>query len=111
MGRIKELKNSLLLTAAYAAVLLVFWYFEIPCLFKEFFGINCPGCGMSRALWSALKLDFGAAFSYHPMVFTLPVLYLYFLLGGKVFNKKWLDRGVLMAIAIGFFVNFVAKNV
>lgn len=111
MARIKELKNSLLLTALYTAVLLVFWYFEIPCLFKEFLGINCPGCGMSRAVWSVLRLDFAAAFYYHPMVFTLPVLYLYFLFGGRVFNKKWLDRGVLAAIAVGFFVTFIVKNV
>ena len=111
MGRIKELKNSLLLTTFYTAVLLVFWYFEIPCLFKEFLGISCPGCGMSRAVMSVLRLNFDAAFSYHPMVFSLPILYLYFLFGGKVFNRKWLDRSVLIAIGVGFFINFIVKNV
>lgn len=111
MGRIKELKNSLLLTVLYIAVLLIFWYFKIPCFFKEFFGISCPGCGMSRAVLSVIKFDFVAAFSYHPMFWSLPVLYIYFLFGGKVFNKKWLDYGILIFIAFGFLINFVLKNI
>ncbi len=111
MGRIKELKNSLLLTAIYIAILLVFWAFDIPCFFKEFLGINCPGCGMSRAVLSAVKFDFYRAFSYHPMFWSLPVLYLYFLFGGKVFNKKYLDYGVLIFIAFGFLINWLAQIV
>ena len=109
MGRIKELKNSLLLTAFYIVVLLIFWYFKVPCLFKHFLGIECPGCGMSRAVLSVIKFDFAAAFGYHPMVWSLPILYLYFLFGGKVFNKKFLDYGILIFIAIGFLINFIAK--
>ncbi len=109
MKRIKELKNSLLLTVFYIVVLLIFWYFEIPCLFKQFFGISCPGCGMSRAVLSAIKFDFASAFSYHPMVWSLPILYLFFLFNGKVFNKKWLDYGILIFIALGFLINFIVK--
>jgi len=111
MKRIKELKNNLLLTLIYIAVLLIFWYFEIPCIFKHFFGISCPGCGMSRAVLSAIKFDFASAFSYHPMVWSLPILYLFFLFNGKVFNKKWLDLGILVAIALGFLINFIVKLV
>ena len=44
------------------------------CPFRYFFGVACPGCGMTRALLSALRFDFAAAFSYHPLwPFLLPV--------------------------------------
>ena len=107
MGRIKELKNSLLLTAIYTAILLIFWAFDVPCFFKAILGFSCPGCGMSRAVFSVIKLDFAAAFSYHPMFWSLPILYLYFIFGGKVFNKKFLDYGILILIALGFLINWL----
>lgn len=109
MGKIKELKNSLLLTAIYISILLVFWFFDIPCFFKEVLGVNCPGCGMSRAVFSVIKLDFAAAFSYHPMFWSLPILYLYLIFSGKVFNKKVLDYGILILIAFGFLINWLLK--
>ena len=41
---------------------LLTWFTGCP--FRFFFGISCPGCGMTRALLAALRLDFAAAFSY-----------------------------------------------
>lgn len=111
MGRIKQLKNSLLITAIYFAILAVFWAFDIPCIFQHFLGISCPGCGMTRAFISALRLDFKAAFAYHPMFWSMPILYLYFLFNGKLFNKKLIDYGVLILIALGFIINWVVKFV
>lgn len=31
------------------------------------FGVSCPGCGMTRAFASVLRLDFASAFYYNPM--------------------------------------------
>lgn len=39
---------------------LLTWFTGCP--FRFFFGISCPGCGMTRALLAALRLDFAAAF-------------------------------------------------
>ena len=36
-----------------------------PILFMT--GISCAGCGMTRAWLSLFRLDFGAAFYYHPL--------------------------------------------
>ena len=44
------------------------------CLFKGILGLPCPGCGMTRALLSMLRLDLSAALSWHPGVFALPLL-------------------------------------
>ena len=44
------------------------------CPFRYFFGVACPGCGMTRALLAVLRGDFAAAFGYHPLwPFLLPV--------------------------------------
>nr|WP_276020532.1 DUF2752 domain-containing protein [Acetivibrio straminisolvens] len=43
------------------------------CLFKNFFGLPCPGCGMTRAYLSLLKFDLASAFYYHPL-FLLPAI-------------------------------------
>ena len=87
--------------------------FNIPCIFHKLTGYYCPGCGITRCLFSILKLDFYEAFMYNQLVFIL----LPFLIFGIVyklylyiFNKKdtilkkvptmvWI---VLLIIVIGF---------
>ena len=57
----------LLIVVAYAMLFAL----GMTCPIKLVLGISCPGCGMSRAYLSALRLDFAAAFSYHPLWFLL----------------------------------------
>ncbi len=49
---------------------LLTWFTGCP--FRFFSASPAPGCGMTRALLAALRLDFAAAFSYHPLFFLLP---------------------------------------
>ena len=48
-------------------------YFNIgiPCLFYKITGLKCPGCGITRLIFSLIKLDFRQAFFYNPLVFIL----------------------------------------
>jgi hypothetical protein len=39
------------------------------CPFSFFFGLPCPGCGLSRATFALLRGDVHAAFAAHPLVF------------------------------------------
>ncbi len=107
--KIKEPKNKLIFTAVYIGFLIIFWAFKLPCIYDYFFGIPCPGCGMSHAYFSLLKLDFAAAFSYHPMFWSVPILYLYLWFDGRLIGKKRLDYSVLILIAIGFIANWIIK--
>ncbi len=53
--------------------------FSIPCTIHEVTGLYCPGCGITRMLFSIFKLNFGKAFRYNQLVFILlPFLLLYF---------------------------------
>lgn len=72
--------------ALIAAAALLYLYFTaegegagIPCMFHRLTGFYCSGCGSSRALRSALHLDFYQALRYNA-VFTLalPFFAVYF---------------------------------
>ncbi len=97
--------------AAYAVLLLILSYFQVPCLFQATLGLPCPGCGMTRAIRSLLHFDFAAAFSFHPMVFSLPILFLYLLKDGGLFQKKQWDYVLLGFIGLGFVVHWVSSLV
>ena len=60
--------------ALLAAMLLFMQLLGITCPIKHLTGISCPGCGMTRACLSALRLDFSAAFAYHPLWVSLPLV-------------------------------------
>ena len=109
MIRIKELKNKLILTAIYTCILIIFWSLHIPCLFEHFLKIPCPGCGMSQAVFCAIKLDFVGAFSSHPMFWSMPILYVYYLIDFRGLRNKLPHYIILCAIAVGFGVNWLAK--
>ena len=49
------------------------------CLFKNLFGRECYGCGMTRAVFSLLHFDFSGAYAYNKLVIIVaPILaYLY----------------------------------
>ena len=93
---------TLLLAAAGILLLL-----DVGCLFRHITGIPCPGCGMTRAQLAALRLDFRAAFWYHPLWFLpLPLLAGQFLFPNGLFrNKKW-NTGlsiVLLILVVGVY--------
>ncbi len=61
---------------AILAVVLFYGFLHIMgigCPIKYLTGVSCPGCGMTRAYLSLLRLDFAGAFYYHPL-FLLPVI-------------------------------------
>ena len=43
----------------------------IPCLWKTLLGIECPGCGMTRAFIDILTLDFRGALLSNPLIFVV----------------------------------------
>lgn len=56
-----------LAVAAAALVLLAKAGIGIGCPFHKLTGLQCPGCGNSRAAMALLRLDFPASFRYNPL--------------------------------------------
>ena len=109
ISRIKNIKQKILITAVYAAILMVLRYFKVDCISVSLLGLPCPGCGMTRAVVSALMLDLPSAFSHHAMFWAMPVLYLYFLFDGNLFKNKKVNKAVFVIIAVGFLLNWLVK--
>ncbi len=65
-------KGAILCLALVGGYCLLRFALGLPCPIKHLAGISCPGCGMTRALWSLVTLDFSAALYYHPVSFVLP---------------------------------------
>ncbi len=80
---------------------------KVPCVFLHITGIECLGCGMTRALLEAIQLDFASAFEYHKMFWSLPILGIYILFDGKPFKNRIINFGVIILIGIGFICNWV----
>jgi hypothetical protein len=63
---------SLLALTAYFAI--TGSMFDEVCPSKIFFGVPCPGCGLTRAGVSMARLDFAGAWKLNPMIYSLPLL-------------------------------------
>jgi len=65
--------------------------FSIPCLFHKITGYYCPGCGITRCIFSLLKGHIYEAFMYNQLVFILlPFLiaYIIYITYIYIFNKQ-----------------------
>lgn len=107
ISKIKYPKEKILITLIYILVIFLMYIFNIRCVFISLFGIPCPGCGMTRAVISALNLNFSSAFSYHFMFWSLPIMYVYFLCDGNLFKNKKIDIVVWIAILSGFVIKWI----
>ena len=90
----------------------------IPCVLHEVTGLDCPGCGISRAILALARLDFAAAFGYN-LIWPVIVGYLLWIAvaGSVVYVKRrefgylsgktWMHAVILGAVvAYGILRNF-----
>ena len=98
-----NLRKNLLSALPLCGLLLCWVLFRWPCVIRTIIGIPCPGCGLSRAWLAALRLELSAAFSYHPLFWTVPLLGLYMLWDGELFTKPWLNK-LFPAVLLGAYL-------
>lgn len=87
---------------------------ELPavCLSRRLFGVDCPGCGLTRSLVSLARGDLAASWSYHRLgwAVALAILIQFFfrifvlvrLKGGRAVSCRWLDYLGLAVVTLLF---------
>ncbi len=108
MKKISYLKIKIFATISYIVLLFVAAKLGFSCIFRICFGIECPGCGMTRAFRALTEFDIVSAFKYHPMFWSIPIVYIYILFDHPVITKK-IDHWVLVIVLIGFIINWLFR--
>ena len=107
-GFFEKYKAYVIFALCFVALILTMMLFHIPCPIKYLTGMSCAGCGMTRALLSALSLDFSAAFYYHPLwILLFPTALLLIVFKAK--KKKIAFNAVLYCVAILFFAVWIYR--
>lgn len=85
----------------------------LPCLYKKYFGVDCPGCGMQRSMVALLEGNFSESFRLFPALVPMMVM-LVFLALHLVFKFErggtWL-KYMFIGVAAIVTVNYVWKMV
>lgn len=100
--------------------------FGIPCIFHKLTGLYCPGCGITRAVFSLLNFKFKDAIHYNLLLFIVVPFILFYLIkkliywinGSKnvlILSNKFLYTLLFITLIYGFIRNldafsFLAPN-
>lgn len=76
----------------------------IPCLSKQMFGLDCPGCGTQRAFALLIEGKFYEAWLLYPPIYTLLLfvlsLVIHFIDFKRGHHKLIIFTGILNALAM-----------
>lgn len=99
------------ITICFVAVIIGFiiYKFNIPCIFRHTFHFPCMGCGLSRAGHALIEGNFEAAWNYHPMIYSLPLVILLILRRCNVFRNNILNILLAGAIFSGFVICYILR--
>jgi len=79
----------------------------LPCFYKKYLGIECPGCGMQRALIELLKGNFINSIKVYPALLPIVFLLLYLILH-LIF--KFEKGALVLKISFIFTVSIIVIN-
>lgn len=83
----------------------------LPCLSKQILGMDCPGCGIQRAVLLLFQGEFLAAFKMYPAIY--PILGLFgFLLLDQFFKIKYANTisiSLMILSVLLILINFTIK--
>lgn len=101
------LKDRLKLLLIVFLVYLPFLLLQIGCPLRFSLGITCPGCGMTRAVLSALRLQWKEAFYYHPLFWLTPLMVFLYLFDGYL--KKNPVKITWILIISAFIITYIIR--
>jgi hypothetical protein len=85
--------------------------YMMPCISKQVFGIDCPGCGLQRSVALLLKGDFLASFQMYPALVPMMALFGFLALNRFIsFRRANAITITLAGITVGtILINFIFK--
>jgi len=85
----------------------------LPCVFKQFYGLDCPGCGLQRSFILLLQGEFVSSFKmYPPLIPTVITFFVFYL--DKIFDlisNKRIFNNTGLVLLVMIFANFLIKIV
>lgn len=97
-----SVREVISLVAGLALYCILVYFLKIPCPIYFVTGISCPGCGMTRSLFSLLQFDLDKAMYYHPLilfcVFIFPAIAILHI------KKRYAAKKILTVIFIVIFI-------
>ncbi len=76
----------------------------LPCLNKKLFGLDCPGCGLQRAVVMVCKGEFTEAFNLFPAIYTTllfcSVIIIHFFLQKKLTSRISIGLAIINVIVM-----------
>lgn len=87
-------------------IIVALYFLDIGCLFRLFFGVSCPGCGLTRAYRALINLDLKNAFYYHPLFWTIPIIIVLYY---KKVNDKVLVLFIILFLLV-YIIRLLDKN-
>lgn len=92
----------------FIGIVIVLFYFYMAgpgCPQQAFFGISCPGCGMTRAYIQLVQGNVQGAFFYHPAFFLVPLAVCLFCFQKKL-PRRCFQAGMSVILVIFISVYF-----
>ncbi len=83
----------------------------LPCLNKQIFGIECPGCGLQRSVIFLLNGEFGAAFAIYPAIYPLVLLFGFLILDQflKIKYSNIITIVLMISSVVFILTNYILK--
>ncbi|MBR5322546.1 MAG: DUF2752 domain-containing protein [Clostridia bacterium] len=104
-----KFKNNLISCGLIITMVIGMYFFDIKCIFKNFFKIPCPSCGITRAWICVLNFNIEKAFEFNPVFWMAPILFILILFEGKIIIKKWVNTTLYVCVVIVFLAYWIYR--
>lgn len=84
--------------------------YRIPCALNHFTGLECPGCGTTRALSALVDGDLAAAFSFNQFIFFIPLFFVALYFSKRSRYQKQLEVFLITLASSAALAYFLFRN-
>lgn len=85
--------------------------YMLPCMNKQFLGLECTGCGIQRAAFLLFHGEFVEAFKMYPAIYPLIVLFGFLLLNSfmRIKHENKISIFLMITTVSTILINYILK--